>query len=382
MPVQSFTIAEILPQLIAGTTTYVNDVYNETFGLSGMAKEMPVQMEPKIRVVGKVYKRPVASDIPEASEAPLIKDTKFTDEMFTAPEYGRGFAITTNDLIQNQNYLVAFNGAKSTIGVNKTPVLIERARMGTIKVIEMIKRAEDNQVKQILETGTIAFDNYTTIDFDRDTNNSVVITTANRKWTIANAATMKPFQDIDDWTEQVADRGNSGGAEFVVLLGRNAFKAYVNSDAYKDDSNQRRNYKVERRDNLDISANINVPKGAVYRESILKNSVGVAHIFTYNETYTNASGNQAQWLDDDKVYIIASDNIIQRQPVQILTMDELLAYGTLLRKVLNSIPAMKGWLISPEWNRITNRAFVMGVYKKFLTQPLTINKTFNATVNS
>ena len=87
MPVSSFSIAEIIPNLISGLITYVSDVYNETFGLSGMATERPPQIEPKIRVMGKIYIRPVAADIPEASEATVIKDTKFTDEMFTAPEY-------------------------------------------------------------------------------------------------------------------------------------------------------------------------------------------------------------------------------------------------------------------------------------------------------
>lgn len=382
MPVQSFTIAEIMPQLLAGTITFVSDVYNETFGLSGMAKEMPVQLEPKIRVMGKIYKRPIAGDIPEASEAQMIKDTKFTDEMFTAPEYGQAFGVTANDLIQNINYMVGFNGTRSTVNRSQSATLIERVRNGSRLTIDMIKRAEDYHVKQLLETGTLAFDNYTTIDYERDASNSDVITDANLKWKVANASTMKPLKDIDDWCEQVADRGNSGGAEFIVLMGRSAWYAYTNSDAYKDDSNQRRNYKIERRDSLDITSNINVPKGAVYRESIMKLKVGIAHIFTYNQTYTDSSGDPQQWLDDDKVYIIASDNVIQRQPVQILTMDELLAYGPLMQRILNAMPSMRGWLVAPEWNKITNRSFVMGVYKKFLTQPLTINKTFCATVNS
>lgn len=380
MPVQSFSISEIIPNLISGLITYVPDVYNENFGLSGMAQERPPQMEPKIRVMGKVYTRPVAADIPESSEATLIKDTKLTDEMFTAPEYGKGFAVTTNDLIQNQDYQVNFK--TMTVQKNKAPQLVERVRNASNLCIEMIKRAADSQVKQQLDSGTIEFDNYQTIDFGRDANNSVVITTANLKWTIANASTMTPFKNIQDWTEQVGDRGNSGDAEFIVLMGRGAYKAFVNSDDYKDDSNQRRNFKVERVSGVNSEMNINIPKGAVYRESILKNTIGITHIFTYNQTYTNDAGNATQWLDSDKVYIIATDNVFQRQPVEIITMNDLIAKSPKMSQLLRSVPSMKGWLITPEWNKCTSRALVMGIYRKFLTQMLTPNKTFTATTNS
>lgn len=380
MPVQSFSIQELIPNLVNGLITYVPDVYKENHGLSGMASERPPQREPKIRVIGKVFIRPVAADIPESSEATLIKDTKFTDEMFTAPEYGKGFAVNANDLIQNQDYQV--NYKTMTVQKNQAPQLVERVRNASNLCIEMIKRAADNQVKQILDSATIQFDNYQTIDFGRDGDNSEVITTANLKWSIANAASMTPYKDIDRWTLQVADRGNSGDAEFFVLMGREAFTAYANSDAYKDDSNQRRNFKVERLRDINSGMNQNIPKGAVYRESVLKNTVGIAHIFTYNQTFTNGSGDPIQWLDSKKVYILASDNIFQRQPVEILTMNDLIAKSPKMSQLLRATPSMRGWLITPEWNKTTARALVMGIYRKFLTQMLTPNKTFTATVNS
>ncbi|MDX5586089.1 MAG: major capsid protein [Aureibaculum sp.] len=379
MPVNSFSIADIIPNLVNGLITYVPDVYNENHGLSGMAAERPPQIEPKIRIMGKIYTRPVAGDIPESSEATLIKDTKFSDEMFTAPEYGKGFSVTTNDLIQNQDYMVNFKSM--TIQKSQAPQLVERVRNASNLCIEMIKRAADTQVKQLMDTATLQFDNYQTVDYGRDTNNSAVISTANLKWTIDNKATMKPYSDIEAATEQVADRGNSGDAEFFAIMGRGAYKAYVNCDDYKDDSNQRRNYKVERLSSVD-RGNVNIPKGAVYRESILKNAVGITHIFTYNQTFTNSAGNATQWIDTDKVYILASDNIYQRQPVEILTMNDLVARSTKMAQLLRATPSMKGWLITPEWNKCTNRALVMGIYRKFLTQALTPNKTFTLTANS
>jgi hypothetical protein len=36
--------------------------------------------------------------------------------------------------------------------------------------------------------------------------------------------------------------------------------------------------------------------------------------------------------------------------------------------------------VEPDWNRTTSRALVMSIFRKFLTQPLTVNKTFAATV--
>lgn len=382
MPVQSFTIADLMPELISGLIKYVPNVYNETFGLSGMAQEARPQDEPKIRVRGKVYKRFIADDIAEGSEAPLIKDAKFTDEMFTAPEYGKGFFITANDLILNSNYLANFNPGAARITTGSAPRLMERARTASLECVDQIKRAADNQVQQLLKTGTIQLSNYQTIDFERDANNSEVIAGATLKWTIANAATMLPFKDMERWVEQVADRGNCGDDEFIVLMSRTAWKAFVNSTAYKDDSNQRRNYKVERVTSVTSGMNRNIPEGAVYRESVLKNTVGIIHIFTYNQTYTNTAGNPVQWLTDDQVYVIATSNIFERQPVRILTMNDLVAISPTMRRVLAAVPSMDGWLVQPEWNKFTSRVMVMGIYRKFLTQMLTPNKTFTATVNS
>jgi hypothetical protein len=381
MPIQSFSLSDIIPNLISGLITYIPDVYNETFGLSGMANEAAPQIEPKIRVMGKVYKRFVAGDIPEASEATQIKDTKFTDEMFTAPEYGKAFAITSNDLIKNQDYQVNFK--TMTIARDQAPRLIERVRNASDECVNMIKRAADMQVKQMLETGTLTFSNYETIDFNRDASNSATITTANRKWTLANAATMKPLKDINDWTNQVAVRGNSGGAEFIVLMeSATTYNAFASCDEFKADSDVRRNYKIERREGMSADMNKNIPAGALYRYTLIDNAAGPAHIFTYDQRYDYDANTQRTWLDANKVYIIATDNVIQRQPVEILTMNDLIAQSAMMRNVLAATPTMRGWLIQPEWNKITNRALVMGVYRKFLTQMLTPNKTFCAITNS
>lgn len=378
MPVTSFTIAEIMPQLVSGLITFVPEVYQESFGLSGMAIENRPQLEPKIRVMGKVKKRFVASDIPEGSSAPLIKDTKFTDELFTAPEYGKGFFITAEDLIRNPNYLAGFGGM--TIERARVATLLERVQSASMDCVETIKRAADNQVLQCLKTGTIVFTNYATIDFGRDNGNSVVISTANLKWTIANAATMVPLQNIDTWTDQVATRGNAGGEEFICIMGLGAYRAYTNSNEYKSDSDIRRNYQIERLTTVSAAMNPNIPAGAVYRETIIKNPAGPVHIFTYDQTYTADNGTQTKWIANNMVYIISTGNVFQRQPVIIQTMNDLVATSPLMGQAIAATPSMRGWLIQPEWEKTTSRALVMGIYRKFLTQMLTPNKTFAATV--
>jgi hypothetical protein len=379
MPVGSFSIQEIIPQLTKGLTTFVFDEYKEDMGLRSMAKELKPQVDPKIHIMGKILYRPVAKDIPESSEAPFIKDTKFSEDYFTAPEYGQAFNITTNDLILNQQYLVGFQDP-SKVKVRSSGDIMslnERVRNASKLCIDMIKRAEANQVRNILRTGTISLDNYTTIDFERDSGNSVTITTANLKWTIANASTMKPFQDLDDWSVQIADRGNSNG-EFFTVLGRTAYKAYVNSDDYKADSDQRRNFKVQRMESIPTSRNNNIPEGATYRESIMRGTVGIIHIFTYNETFTNDSNTPVQWIPYNEVWMMADDNVITRQPIQILTFNDLQALSSKMRQLINLVPGGRGWLIQPEWQKFTARNLAMGVYRKFLTLALTPNKTFTA----
>lgn len=379
MPISSFTIDEIMPQILAGNIRYVNDTYDETNGFGGMAKEVAPQMEPKIRVKGKVVKRFVAGDIPEGSEATFIKDTKFTDEMFTAPQYGKGFFITLNDIIQNPGYMNNFKDIR--FPSNRVSNLNSQLKNGAIECIDIIKRSENKQVMDILDGGTVQLTNYTDIDFGRDANNSKIITTANLKWTIANAATMKPYQEIDTAVEQIADRGNSGGAEFFGIMGRDAYKAYVNCDDYKDDSNQRRNYRIERLTGISAASNINIPKGAVYRESIIKGTVGIFHLFTYNSIYTSDAGTSTQWMNTNKMYVIASDNVIERQPIEMMTFDTF-AKSKLLTAALRAMPSMSGWLVTPEWNKMTTRALAWGIYRQYLTLMLTPNKTYVLTTSS
>lgn len=379
MPVNSFTIQEIIPQLTAGLTTFVFDQYKEPMGLRAMAQELRPQIDPKIRIAGKIIFRPVAGDIPEGAEAKMIKDNKFSEDLFTAPEYGQGFNITTNDLILNQNYIVGFNstGRGATVPKNKVSALNERVKNASEQCIDMIKRAESDQVRNILRTGIIQLNNYQAVDYGRDVANSVTITTANLKWIIANATTMVPLTDLDNWSIQIADRGNSRG-QFFAIVGRTGYSAFVNCDQYKADSDLRRNFKIERMDSMTNVSNPNIPKGATYRETLKNGTVGMIHIFTHNETFTDTANDPEQWLPDNEVWMLADDNVITRQPVQILTFDEIMATSPMMKRLLNSVTSLKGWLVTPEWTKFTSRNLSMGIYRKFLTLAITPNKTFTA----
>lgn len=379
MGIHSFSPEEVMPELIAGSLRFVNDTYDESNGLGGIAKESKPQIDPKIRVKGKIVKRFVASDIPEGSEATFIKDTRFTDEMFTAPQYGKGFSNTLNDIIQNQGYMNNFKDIR--FPSNRIANLNSSIRNGSRECIDMIKRSENKQVRDILTSGVVQLDNYEDIDFGRDVSNSTTITTANLKWTIANASTMKPFQDMDAGAEQMADRGNSGDAEMYIILPRDLYKAYVNCDDYKDDSNQRRNMRIEPVRGINSASNQNIPKGAKYRETIIKGAVSIIHIFTYNQTFTNNSGNPEQWIPTGTAFMIADDNVIERQPVELMQFDTF-AKSKLITSALRKMPSMQGWLITPEWNKMTTRSLAWGVYRSFLTLMLTPNKTYTLIANS
>lgn len=373
-----YSLLEIIPELMTGSVRNIHDTYNESFGLSGMAKEAKPQIEPKIRIDGKVVKRFIAGDIPDGQEVSFIKDTDFTTEFVTAPLYGKGWHIPIAQMIRNMDYLNNFRSAR--IDGSRLSSLNAMIENGAIECVSMIKRAENKQVIDILDTGTVQLDNYTNINFGRDANNSKIISTATLKWTIANAATMHPFQDLDTGAEQIADRGNSSGADIYAIIGRDSYKAYVNSNDYKAESDQRRNYRVERLDGISALKNVNIPVGSVYRETIRKGSVGMIHIFTYNQTFTNTSENPEQYIAGNKVYMIADDNVIERQPVNIQTFD-VYAKNSMMRNAMKKMPQMKGWLTTPEWGRTNERNLAWGVYKKFLTLMQTPNKTYSLQTN-
>ena len=377
MPDKSFSLQRFIPELTTGLMLNIAETYDDTHSLSQMARELRPQSDAAIEIRGKVYFRKVAKDIPEASEANLIKDTKSTQERFTAPQYGEGFGITANDLLVNPEFGVAW---ASNVNPGSGSTLQNRVRNASNQCIEDIRRAEDFQVKQILDDCTLAFDNYTTIDFGRDAANSEVISTANLKWTVANAATMVPLTDMDRWCEQISDRGNAGGDEFIHIMGIDDYAAFVNSDQYKADSDIRRNNKIVKLPGVDSGMNRNIPKGATYRGSLIDGKVGVSHIFTYNETYTNDSDAQTKWVTTSNVYTIATGNVFVRQPVMTPTMASLMPTSPEMRSLLRAMPQSNGWLIHPEWTKCTMQNLVIGIYRKFLTIPLTPNKTFTSQV--
>jgi len=379
MPVSNFSIHRYIPELTAGLITVIAENYDDSHSFSAMAKELPTQSDPKIQIKGKVFDRRVASDIPEASEAKLIQDTKGTDDMFTAPQYGQGFGITANDLLINPEFGVAW-GSLLNPGAGST--LQNRVMNASNACIEMIRRAEDYQMKQLLDTATLSFDNYQTIDFGRDGSNSETISGAGLKWTIANASTMKPFTDIDRWCEQISNRGNAGGDEFIHIMGVAEYAAFVNSDQYKADSDILRNYKLVRIPGVDSKMNKNIPNGATYRGSIIDGKVGVSHIFTYNETYSSAPATAAKWVTTGNVYTLATGNVFVRQPVMTPNMVNLMPMSVDMKALIRAIPQTSGWLIHPEWNKCTMQNLVIGIYRKFITIPLTPNKTYTSTVNS
>jgi hypothetical protein len=377
MPVRSFSLQKFIPELTTGLILNISESYEDSHSFSGMARELRPQIDPAIEIRGKVFYRKVAKDIAEGSEARLIKDTKGTFERFTAPQYGEGFAITANDLIANPEYGVNWG---SILNPGQGSTLQSRVSNASGQCIEDIRRAEDYQMKELLDTCTLQFDNYTTIDFGRDNSNSSVLTTT-AKWSIANASTMKPFDDIDTACDQISTRGNAGGEEFIIVMDNPEYGAFINSDQYKADSDIRRNNRYSMLDGISAGMNMNVPKGATYRGTY-NSKVGLAHIFTFNDRYTDDSNNTAQWVSTGNVYIISTGNRFVRQPVMTPNMASLMPMSQEMRSLVRTIPQTNGWLIYPEWTKCTMQSLVIGIYRKFLTLPLTPNKTYTLTANS
>jgi hypothetical protein len=381
MPVGNFSIKTFIPELQASLVKFITDRYGESHGFSKMAKEVRPQHEQKIHLMGKTYKRYVAADIPQRSKVGYIKDSKFTDDYITAPEYGRGFTINVDDLMLNPEMPVNFN---TNLKKGRSATLSERVKVASQMCIEEIRRGEDMQMKNIIETCTVELENYPVIDYGRDADLSTTITTSNLKWTIANKSTMNSFQNLDDWGEILVSRGNCGGNELIALVGTDAYVAHVNSDVYKADSDIRRNFKLTRREVEPLKGNINIPEGAMYRETINLTKSGVCHIFTYDQNFmlNDGSDTLTNWLDKDMVCLIASGNIIERQPLFIPNMLELMPMTPETKALMRQVPNSSSWLIYPDWKNCDMFTFAMAIKKQFITTPLTPNKMFTAITNS
>lgn len=372
MPVGSFSLSQVIPELAAGLVKFITEGYDETHGFSKIAKEVRPQYEQKIHIMGKTRKRYVAGDIPQRGKVGYIKDSKFTDDLKTATEYGRGFTLNVDDLMLNKAMPVNFN---TQLVTGSGSSLSERVNNASNMCVEEIRRGEDMQVKNILETCTLEFDNYPVVDFERDASLGTSISDANKKWSIGNAATMDSFYDLDAECLKLATIGNCGGDEFVGLMGTNAYNAHINSDKYKADSDIRRNYKVMKNSGITYKMNRNIPEGALYRET-LELTTGILHVFTYDQNYmlNDGSDTLTKWLNTNYVHVISVNNIIERQPVFIPNMMDLMPMTPQTKALMRQIPNSSAWLIHPDWKECDMFTFAMAIRKQFLTIPLTPNK--------
>lgn len=129
---------------------------------------------------------------------------------------------------------------EAVYGSNKTPaqraqeLLVEDLR----ELKDMVDRRKEWMIAQTLFTGKFVAkvhtdeENYDSVEFDYGHTLQTIIETTTKKWTVANADTSTPIDDLAEMSDRIA--ASTGKRPDIVLLGKDALKGFLASKQVKE----------------------------------------------------------------------------------------------------------------------------------------------------
>lgn len=166
---------------------------------------------------------------------------------------------------------------------------------------DMVDRRKEWIIAQTLFTGKYTAqihtdaENFYEEEFDYGHTNQTTISTANLKWTVANADTSTPIDDLQAMVERVAT--GSGKYPHIVIMGSEALKGFLASKQVKEYFDNR-NYNFGAL-NPSIKSEQVQFIGRLFRPDV--------EIYTYAESYLDEAGALHKFVPDNKVVIACKE---------------------------------------------------------------------------
>lgn len=162
---------------------------------------------------------------------------------------------------------------------------------------DMVDRRKEWIVAQTLFTGKYVAevhtdaDNYYEEEFDYGHTLQTTIETTNLKWTVANAESSTPIDDLQAMAERIAT--NSGRYPTIVVMGGEALKGFLASKQVKE------YFDIHRYNFGQIEPSIKSTQ-VQYIGRLLRPNV---EIYTYAESYLDEAGEMHKFVPENKVVI-------------------------------------------------------------------------------
>jgi hypothetical protein len=229
----------------------------------------------------------IAVDVMRGSEGNRNSFSKSAEKIFVPPFFKEYFDMTELD-----KYDLVFGMNATDVSSNTVASVIDAALEKTNILKYKIERRYELMAAQIFTSGICTLVTGDNIDFKRKAASMKVYTAGEY---IKNAS-IDPRLYLEAGATFLRTTGRSGAAVFNVILGSRAFTDLTNNPFIKNEINK--NIKL---------IELNMPQvnseGAAYHGQISAGSY-IFNLWTYPETYDNASGVATDYIDPDYMIML------------------------------------------------------------------------------
>jgi len=237
--------------------------------------------------------KPIAVDVLRCTDPVRNTFDRSTEKIFVPPYFKEMFDFTSCDA-----YDVTFGAGNAPEGMTAGR-LFESASSKLAALKDKIKRAIELQRAQVLQTGIVILNNGDNIDFKRKAGSIVVKSVAGEKWTAPT--TSDPVKDLQAGCDFLRSTGRSGSTTVNAIMGSAAYTNFKTSTKVQAEADIRNINRID----LGMPMFDNV-SGLAYQGQVGAGDF-IVNIWTYNETYEDASGTEQRYLATNNVVLLPED---------------------------------------------------------------------------
>ena len=340
-------------------------VYKEVISVkTGFGSIFPEETTPSLHVDVSVQRGNdlIAVDVARFTESTRTKTTKSTEKKYKPPFFSLAYNFFRDEVFMST---VALGNAPNKAG-NK--IIAKNALDNVMENKKMIKRAIRKQQADVLQTGIVTLKNGDSIDYKRKAA-SIVDLGVDGYWSDNSVDIMSQVEKAGRF---LRDEGKCSVSTINMIMRGDALNALLanESESFKKSLDARR---VNRSDiNMPV---FNEKTGMAFHGQFSAGDFKV-NILTYNESYTDSSGNRIYYLNRENVIIIPDDFIGKTVYGALFDAAETTIAG---KRSLVPILKETDYLIKTEYDKRTVSSEII-IESAPLVVPTTIDKVYTMVV--
>lgn len=261
---------------------------------SGFSDFFPAETTPTLYVDVEVERDNdlISVDVQRFTEGTKNKYTKATEKKYMPPFFKEDYDFARDEVYMNTVALGALNIPSANAAIAKNA--LKGVRNNKKKIIRAIRK----QQADVLQTGIVTLKNGDSINFGRKSASMVDLNTAGDYWSVS---TSTPALDLAKAMKFLREEGNASGSTINVIMRTDAMNAFLGNESIKTILESRRMDRAK----IDMPQ-FNEASGMAFHGQVAAGDFTV-NLWTYNEKYTNASGETTYYLSRENVVVLPSD---------------------------------------------------------------------------